>query len=1156
MGRAMIPGKKLLTLCAGPVVCSLHLAAQVTLTSSVPVANTRLPAFQGGMTSHDLANFRIHLDYTVEEDSKLRIGDGFVHVLPKGEHRMDLTWSRTGAAAARVSSWIDEKVTRNHVPVDDHGGASFASADPALRMDRDFTVEVEFQSTGDGPLFTRCAEKGAWSQGGKALFIRDGRIVYDVFREGLITGPPVNDGKTHRVVVSSKDGVIDARLGKRRASKPVLLRSADVAGHVFKIGRGAATFTGDLTHGSVSRLRFWPVAMANHGAEEKEEAVLPDSKPVLDWSAPAYVETFGGKGLHGPVVKVSLEPGGGFHMRNGWIQPLQRIDHAGLIGGWNKQTYEQGKNIYQSLCVTCHGTESKEGSMPTSRKLHAEAMKNGADPFRMFQTLQNGYGLMPPMHQFSDEEKYAVIHYVREGMFKTKNPTQYTTVDADYLSSLPKPLGPGAAKSNVARKPKVKPFEEMDFGNYLMWTYQLNPGQRGAESNIAYKGIAVRVDEGQGGISKGKAWMVYNEDTMRMAAAYTGDFIDWRCIAFDGSHGTHPGIAGKPLLLNPDAPEWMHPVKKTWDDERIIGRDNRRYGPLPKEWIHYRGIYRHGAKSILSYQVGQAQVLELPGLITAGENPVFTRTLEIGPSTHDIVSRLAKDDPALSVVFRGTAGIRLERGADGFLLHIPASKETSKVIVGFSSTAWTGPLPDPVSLSPLTKGGPSQFTQVVKTEGKTGPEDGAFAMDVITTPNKQANPWNSWLRVGGFDFFPDNPDRMAVCTWYGDVWLVDGVSGDLQELRWRRICTGMFQPLGLKIVGGKIHVTCRDQIARLHDYNGDEEIDFIESFNNDHQVTENFHEFAMGLQADAQGNLYYAKSARHARPGLVPHHGTLLRVRADGSRTDIIARGLRAANGVCLNPDGTWIVSDQEGEWCPKNRINYIKEGGFYGNMLGYHDVTDPSDSMMQEPVVWITNAFDRSPAELLWVPQDARWGDLNGKLLNLSYGYGQIHVVPHEWVNGQAQGAICALPLDRASTGLIRGRFHPDNRHLYVAGMTAWSSNCPDDGGIFRVRPTGKPAYLPVATRAQQGRYTLTFSDPLPSTGTFHVKAWNLKRSASYGSKHLDEHPLTVTKAQISGKELVLHIPDLAPTRGMEITCEFANGTKRVIHATIHQLE
>ena len=210
---------------------------------------------------------------------------------------------------------------------------------------------------------------------------------------------------------------------------------------------------------------------------------------------------------------------------------------------------------------------------------------------------------------------------------------------------------------------------------------------------------------------------------------------------------------------------------------------------------------------------------------------------------------------------------------------------------------------------------------------------------------------------------------------------------------------GLFQPLGLKIVDDQIYVTCRDQLAILRDLNGDGETDFIECFNNDHQVTEHFHEFAMGLQVDQDGNFYYAKSARHALPAVVPHHGTLLRVSADGSRTDILANGFRAANGVCLNPDGTFVVTDQEGHWNPKNRINWVtpakpgEQPRFYGNLFGYHNVTDASDSAMEPPLCWITNSFDRSPAELLWVTSD-KWGPLKGSLLNLSYGYGKVFVV------------------------------------------------------------------------------------------------------------------------------------------------------------------
>ncbi len=79
-------------------------------------------------------------------------------------------------------------------------------------------------------------------------------------------------------------------------------------------------------------------------------------------------------------------------------------------------------------------------------------------------------------------------------------------------------------------------------------------------------------------------------------------------------------------------------------------------------------------------------------------------------------------------------------------------------------------------------------------------------------------------------------------------------------------------------------MTCRDQLTKLHDLNGDGEIDYYECFNNDHQVTEHFHEFAMGLQTDSDGNFYYAKSGCHGKAAVVPHHGTLLQVSADGSQ--------------------------------------------------------------------------------------------------------------------------------------------------------------------------------------------------------------------------------------------------------------------------------
>jgi hypothetical protein len=383
------------------------------------------------------------------------------------------------------------------------------------------------------------------------------------------------------------------------------------------------------------------------------------------------------------------------------------------------------------------------------------------------------------------------------------------------------------------------------------------------------------------------------------------------------------------------------------------------------------------------------------------------------------------------------------------------------------------------------------------------------------------------------------------------------------ELKWRRIASGLFQPLGVKFRNGELFVTCRDQLARLVDLNGDGEVDWVDCFNSDHQVTEHFHEFAMGLQTDAQGNFYYAKSGRHALPAVVPHHGTLLRVSPDGSRTDILATGFRAANGVSLEADGSFWVTDQEGFWTPKNRINRVKPGGFYGNLFGYTDVTDPSDSAMEPPLVWITNDKDRSPAELVRVPTNA-WGSLGGLLLNLSYGTGRAFAVTHEEVGGAWQGSVSELPLPAFATGIMRGRFGKDGA-LYTCGMFAWAGNATAPGGFHRIRRTERPAHVPLAVEARAGGLRVRLSEEVdPASvvaGAFQIQVWSLKRSARYGSNHVDQHAVEVKSAGVGpdGRTLEISAPGLGPTQCYELrmTLRAPDGSviERNLHGTIHRV-
>ena len=120
-------------------------------------------------------------------------------------------------------------------------------------------------------------------------------------------------------------------------------------------------------------------------------------------------------------------------------------------------------------------------------------------------------------------------------------------------------------------------------------------------TNFAYKGIAVRLNAGSGGVAAGSHWIVFDHDTMRIAGAWSGDeFIDWEGIHFNGRHAVTPRTAGKLHFGVTSGPGWAEPKSGTFDDPRMVGRDGRKYGPLPRDWAQYRGLYSHGDRVVIS----------------------------------------------------------------------------------------------------------------------------------------------------------------------------------------------------------------------------------------------------------------------------------------------------------------------------------------------------------------------------------------------------------------------------------------------------------------------------------------------------------------------------------------------------------------------------
>src|SRR5262249_38135955 len=144
-------------------------------------------------------------------------------------------------------------------------------------------------------------------------------------------------------------------------------------------------------------------------------------------------------------------------------------------------------------------------------------------------------------------------------------------------------------------------------------------------------------------------------------------------------------------------------------------------------------------------------------------------------------------------------------------LSLPAgaAPRRFKILIGSAAAAELPRLaaavratPAPEDLSPLTRPGPSRGTAPLVTRGVVSPDNGPYVVDTLTLPSD--NPYKALLFVGGHDFFANGD--IALCTVHGDVWRVSGVDARLEKLVWKRLATGLFQPLGLKVVGDRVYV--------------------------------------------------------------------------------------------------------------------------------------------------------------------------------------------------------------------------------------------------------------------------------------------------------------------------------------------------------------
>lgn len=374
------------------------------------------------------------------------------------------------------------------------------------------------------------------------------------------------------------------------------------------------------------------------------------------------------------------------------------------------------------------------------------------------------------------------------------------------------------------------------------------------------------------------------------------------------------------------------------------------------------------------------------------------------------------------------------------------------------------------------------------TRGQRGLETGPFAVDTLTLPYD--NPYQALLFASGVDFTSDGAGY--VCTIHGDVWRVTGIDGGLQSLHWKRVASGLFQPLGLKVRGDRVYVLGKDRITRLDDLNHDGVTDFYATFYDGIATSLGGHDYVTCLEVDQEGQFYYADPQG------------VHRVAADGKSAQTLASGFRNPNGMGASPDGRVItVAPQQGTWTPTSEIVEAQSGGWYGFGGPKADHNPPLGR--DWPLCWIPHTVDNSSGSQAWIPS-GQWGELGGQMMHLLWGRCGMMLVLRDTHGAVTQGAVVPLPVKFLS-GPNRATFRTQDSSLYVAGSTGWQTSAVKDGAVQRVRRTGKPLHSPVAWKQDGASLEFTFAEKLDpaaaaDAGSFGVRRWNYRYTQDYGSK------------------------------------------------------
>lgn len=225
-------------------------------------------------------------------------------------------------------------------------------------------------------------------------------------------------------------------------------------------------------------------------------------------------------------------------------------NHLALIADRSPAVIDQGAVIYGSKCASCHGTQgnSNPSNMnPPPRNFQVDSWKSGlgGGPYALYLVMTHGQNTMPAFPGLTPQQRYAVVHFLRETWVKTANPKNYIDSDPpEVVKDIPPPGVAGGAE--VVHDPSAQqvkaPVHALMAGiaqdqtvalNELMaWIYAASRTAPPAQAGAVHQ-LAVLVEARPALVAQARA-AVQAGDRQRFATVLT---------ASDGSGAVNPFFA-------------------------------------------------------------------------------------------------------------------------------------------------------------------------------------------------------------------------------------------------------------------------------------------------------------------------------------------------------------------------------------------------------------------------------------------------------------------------------------------------------------------------------------------------------------------------------------------------------------------------------------